>query len=120
MTGAVFFQGLALTLVIELPIYVSLLNRFAGVPIGRAVAAATAVNVVTYPVFALIIVPFAGHLLEPRAALVVGEVIVCFLEGGMLGLWLRRDPLLIIGACLLANGCSLAAGLIAISLFGGG
>lgn len=119
MSASVFFQALAMTLVIELPIFVVLLSHFARVPAGRAAVAATLINLATYPLFALMIAPAAGRVLPPAAALAVSEGIVCCLEAGMLGLWLRRDPLLLIGASLVANGCSLAGGLIAFSFLNG-
>lgn len=75
-------------------------------------AYADVVNLVSHPLFTAVLVPIAQRVVAPVAAVLIGEVIVCALEAGMLIAWLRRDPLVVIAVTLIANGCSFAAGLL--------
>lgn len=116
MTQPVFWAFLALTLVVETPIYWLLLTRFAGVRPRPALLTALGVNLVSYPLFVLLLVPGAAAMVPPSAAVVAGEVAVCILEAVLVRWWLRTDAYLAAAVSLLANGCSVLAGLL-IALF---
>jgi hypothetical protein len=112
MTGAVFWVFLALTIVVEVPVYVLLLVRFAGVRPLAAVLTAVGVNLVSYPLFVLAVVPVAAAVMPDSAAIVAAEAVVCVLEAVLVRWWLRADAHLATAASLLANGCSVLAGLL--------
>ena len=112
MTEAVFWAFLALTLVVETPIYWLLLTCFAAVRPRPALLTALGVNLVSYPLFVLLLVPGAAAMVPPSAAVVAGEVAVCVLEAVLVCWWLRTDAYLAAAASLLANGCSVLAGLL--------
>lgn len=107
-----YLEALTLTLLVEVPIYCVLLTVFARIPLPRALAAAIIVNLVSHPLFTAVLVPIAQRVVAPVAAVLIGEVIVCALEAGMLIAWLRRGPLVVIAVTLIANGYSFAAGLL--------
>lgn len=110
-----YLEALALTLIVEVPIYCLLLTIFMGIRAREALTAAIVVNLVSHPLFTFVLVPTLDRLLQPVAAVFVGEIVVCALEAGMISAGLRRDPFVAIATALIANGCSLAAGLV---LFG--
>ncbi len=97
---------------VEVPIYWLLLTRFVGVPQRQAFVAAIVVNLVSHPLFTFLLVPTLGQFVQPSTAVVIGEILVCALEAGILSAWLRRDVFVVIAASLIANGCSIAAGLV--------
>lgn len=116
MSAPLYVEALALTLAVETPIYCLLLTHFAGVRLREALVAAIVVNLVSHLLFTFVLVPAVGQYVSSVGAVLVGEVVVCALEAGLLFVWLRRDLLVVIAASLIANGCSLAAGLILFSL----
>jgi hypothetical protein len=104
--------ALALTQIVEAPVYGWVLTVFAGVRLRHALAASIIVNLISHPLFSAVLVPLADRVVSPLDAVLIGEVIVCAIEAGLLYAWLRREPLVMIGVSLVANGCSFAAGLI--------
>ncbi len=111
MNTTLFVQALVLTLLIEIPIYTLLLRYFANVSVWQALVAAILVNLISYPLFVALLVPFGSQYLAPVPAVLVGEAIVCIVEAALLSAWLRRDSLVVIAVVLVANGCSMVAGL---------
>lgn len=117
MTSAVFWTFLALTVVVEVPIYTLLLGGFGGVRWRTALLTGIAVNLVSYPMFVFVLVPRAVEIMPASVSVVLCEVAVCLLEALLVRWWLRVDPRLAAAASLLANGWSVLAGLV-VALLG--
>jgi hypothetical protein len=100
-----------LTLLIELPVYASVLSGGLSIPPRRGLAAGAAVNLISHPLAFLVVMPALARPLGFFPALVVIEAGVWVLESALLSLWLRRDLDLLSLAALLANAVSLAVGL---------
>jgi len=116
MSSGVFWSFLALTVLVEVPVYGLLLVRFGGVRVWQALLTGLGVNALGYPLFAMALVPAAGAALPPLAAIAAAEVAVCVLDAGLVRWWLRTDTGLAIAASLLANGASVVAGWIVVVL----
>jgi hypothetical protein len=106
-----YVAALGLTLLIEMPVYASVLRGGLGISARRGLAAGAAVNLISHPVAFLIVMPALDRPLGFFAALVLIEASVWVLESTLLWLWLRRDVDLLSLAALLANAVSLAVGL---------
>jgi hypothetical protein len=101
----------ALTLLVEVPVYLAALTLVAGVRPGLAVRSALAVNAVSHPLLWFGLLPVFGALdLSPLAGLLVAEAIV--LLGEAVALWavLRRDAAVLAAAAVVANGLSFLIG----------
>jgi hypothetical protein len=105
-----YLAALGLTLLIEIPVYASVLRSGLSVSARRGLAAGAAVNLISHPLAFLIVMPALARPLGFFAALVVIEAGVWVLESALLWLWLRRDLDLLSLAALLANAVSLAVG----------
>ena len=106
-----YLLALALTLLVEVPVYV-VVFRLAGIlPRARAWAAAFGVNLVTHPLVWLLLSAHPGWLWPVEAAVVL-------VEAGLLFAWARRDPWLLTLTAFLANAASLGVGLLAIMILG--
>lgn len=116
MIDSVFWAFFALTLAVEAPVYWLLLTRFGRVTTDRALVTAVGVNLVSHPLFVLILVPIANQVLPGIAAIVVAETVVYALEAGLIRWWLRVDAYLCAAVALLANGCSVLAGVAVVLL----
>jgi hypothetical protein len=104
-----YLLALALTLLVEVPVYV-VVFRFAGILPGvRGWAAAIAVNLVTHPLVWLVLSAHPGWFW-----VVEGSVVL--VEAGLLWAWVRRDPGLLALTALLANAASAGIGLAATNL----
>ncbi len=117
VSGVGFWAFFALTIAVETPVYVLLLVRYGGLRPIRAALTAVAVNLLVYPLFVLVLAPGADLILPPTAGVAVAEVAVCVLEAALLRWWLRADVVLAVAAALLANGCSVIAGVILAQLW---
>jgi hypothetical protein len=106
-----YVAALGLTLLIELPVYASVLRGSLRIDAHRGLAAGAAVNLISHPLAFLVVMPAVARSLGFFPALVVIEAGVWVLESALLWLWLRRDLDLLSLAALLANGVSLAVGL---------
>jgi hypothetical protein len=104
-TGPVPYPvALALTLVVEVPVYVVVLRRCGLLPGWRAWAGAVGVNLLTHPV--------VWVLLSARPAWFVPvEAAVAGIEASLLYAWVRRDLLVLVLAAVVANTASVLAGL---------
>lgn len=111
-----FLEGFAVTLTVEAPIYTLVLSRVAKVSAGRALMAAVIVNALSYPLFALVLVPALDRAATAVTSLILAEAVVCLLEAALLAAWLRRWIAAIIAATLIANGCSFLAGTLLSAL----
>jgi hypothetical protein len=104
--------ALALTLLIEVPVYAAGLASLCRVHPLQGVAAGIAVNLVSHPISFLIALP----LLQPRLgywpALALIEALVWPAEALMLLAWLRRDLPTLLALSFVANGLSLGIGLL--------
>ena len=106
-----YLLALALTLLVEVPVYV-VVFRFAGILPGvRAWAAAIGVNLVTHPLVWLLLSAHPGWLWPVESSVVL-------VEAGLLFAWVRRDPWLLGLTAFLANAASLGAGFLAIMILG--
>ena len=101
-----YLAALALTVAVELPLYVVGLValRLAG-PV-RAVLLAVGVNLLTHPVLWLVVAP------TQTATVYLAEVGVCLVEAAVIRLVVRRDTLLAIALSLAANAASFGVGLL--------
>jgi hypothetical protein len=106
-----YLAALGLTLLIEIPVYASVLRRGLSIAPQRGLAAGAAVNLISHPLAFLIVMPALARPLGFFPALVVIEAGVWVFESSLLWLWLRRDLDLLGLAALLANAVSLAVGL---------
>ncbi|WP_412538037.1 hypothetical protein R8Z50_19470 [Longispora sp. K20-0274] len=108
MVGA-YLIAVAMTLAIEVPLYVLALTRLRLAGPGRAALCAVGLNLVTHPVlwWSLALARPSGWL-----PLVVAEVAVCAVEAALLWLVVRRDAALVVAVSVLANAASLLAGLV--------
>jgi hypothetical protein len=106
-----YLAALGLTLMIEVPVYASVLRRGLTISSRRGLTAGAAVNLVSHPLAFLVVMPALARPLGFFPALVVIEAGVWVLESALLWLWLRRDLDLLSLAALLANAVSLAVGL---------
>ena len=104
-----YLLALALTLAVEVPIYVLALRVARLLPIRRAVVIAVGVNAATHPVVWLVLV-HAGSAYWPLFGVV--EVGAWLGEAALFLLWVRRDRALIGLTALVANTCSCLAGLL--------
>lgn len=111
MTYAVAF---ALTLLVELPVYGALLARRHGVRLRTALLAAVGVNAVTHPLLWLAVSRYQHTATGYAVAFVVGEALVCLVEGALLSLALRRHRLrrVVWPVVVLANMASAGCGLV--------
>lgn len=116
MIDGVFWAFLALTVAVEVPVYWLLLTRLGRIGTARALATAVAVNLVSHPLFVVVLVPVAHAVLPGVWAIAVAEAAVCALEAGLIRWWTRVDAQLCVAAALIANGCSVLAGLVVVLL----
>lgn len=114
-----YLGALALTLAVELPVYVAVLAGARVASWSRSLAAGVGVNLVTHPVLWWGLRPFADRPGYPWIV-APAEVAVCAAEFGLLVWWLpvrtRADLILLAAASVAANAASTLAGL----LVGGG
>jgi hypothetical protein len=97
--------ALALTLVVEVPVFV-VVFRFAGLlPGWRGWAGAIGVNLVTHPVVWLVLSAHPGWFVE-------AELGACVVEALLLWAWARRDLALLGLTAVSANTASVLAGLL--------
>ncbi len=107
-----YWVALALTLVIEVPAYGSILRYGLGVSARQGLAAGTAVNLVSHPLAFLLVMPLLAPRLGFLPALAVIELGVWVFEAALLWSWRRGDLELLGLAALAANALSLAIGLL--------
>jgi hypothetical protein len=110
-----YLSALALTLLVEVPIYAVLLPETLECSRRKAIIAAGAVNLATHPAAFLLFVPAARHALGWVGAVTLAEVLVWASETLALWLWLRRQIVLLAVATLIANGLSLAIGVLVLA-----
>jgi hypothetical protein len=118
-------EALAATVLIEVPVWTTLLVATHGVRWRRALGIGLLVNVVSHPVFWFAIYPATAAVLDradPWVALVVSEVVVVLAEAAIAaaclgatradGTPLTRQPGLLVGIALAANLLSVAIGVL--------
>jgi hypothetical protein len=110
-----YLEALGLTLAIETPAYAAMLNAAFGVDLRRGIAAGLAVNVVTHPVAFLAVFPVASDLVGDGMALAGTELMVWGCEAVLLYRWLGRDLGTLALISFIANGLSLALGILLLS-----
>jgi hypothetical protein len=96
--------ALALTLVVEVPVYAGVLAVARLAPWHRAAVAAVVVNLVTHPLVWWLLTAYPGLF-------VPAEVGAWLVETALLVAWLRRDAPLLALTALTANLASILAGL---------
>jgi hypothetical protein len=112
-----YLGAFALTLAVEVPVYVAVLTALAGLGRAPAALAAVGVNVVTHPALWWGLRPLAGRPSYPWL-LCAAEVAACLVEWGLLVAWTRRPGgtragVGVLGAAAVAaNAASLLAGLL--------
>ena len=110
-----YLQALALTLAIELPVYVAALGLLApalgwpALSLTRALALGVLVNLVSHPLAFLVVFPLLPQLTGGTAALVVVEIGVLVLEAMIITRWLRDGTVALVASSL-ANVTSLTFG----------
>ncbi|MBV8195432.1 MAG: hypothetical protein JOY80_07875 [Candidatus Dormibacteraeota bacterium] len=107
-----YVAALGLTLAVEAPLYATGLRFGFGLRWSSGFAAGVAVNLVTHPLGLVLVGPALAPFIGPTATLAVIEIGAWWLEAAMLYAWLRRDVAVLAGVAFVANGASLAAGLL--------
>lgn len=107
--------ALALTLAVEVPVYVAALTATAAPGVRRAAGAAVLVNVVTHPLLWW----FLGRAAELPAAtyrpvFAAAESAVCLVEGALVARLLRLRGAVPYAASVAANAASVLAGLLVL------
>ena len=97
----------AVTLLVEVPVYLAALTLVAGIRARTALGLAVAVNAVSHPLLWFVVVPALGAGLS---AVLAAEALVLAGEAIALMAVLRRDRLVLAAAALVANGLSFAVG----------
>ena len=103
--------ALALTLSVEVPVYVVALRTGGLASPGRALVAAVGVNLVTHPAVWLVV---SGAGSAYWVSFAAAEVLAWVAEAAILYVWLRRDPVLVGLTTLVANAGSCLAGLLLV------
>jgi len=112
-----YLGAFALTLAVEVPVYVVVLAALTGLGRAPAALAAVGVNVVTHPALWWGLRPFAARPAYPYL-LCAAEAVVCLVEWGLLVAWTRRPGgtragMAVLGlAVVAANAASTLAGLL--------
>ncbi|RKT17929.1 hypothetical protein BX285_2336 [Streptomyces sp. 1114.5] len=107
--------ALALTLLVEVPVYTAALVRAGGLRPARAAGAAVLVNLATHPLLWWSLRPYsAGPAAAYWTAFGIGEAGVCLVEGALLGplTGLRLRTPLPWAAATTANAASVLAGFL--------
>ncbi|RMI32704.1 hypothetical protein [Nocardia stercoris] len=102
--------ALALTLLVEVPIYTAMLVTAKAFRPARAAATGTAVNLVSHPLLWSIISRAAPNAFW--ATLIVAEIGVCLLEAALVYAVRRRRPGELLLISVTANAASLLAGFL--------
>ena len=98
----------AVTLLVEVPVYLAALTLVAGIRVRTAVGLSVAVNAVSHPLLWFLLVPGLG---APGAtAVLVAEAIVLVGEAMALMVVLRRHLVVLVVTAVVANGLSLLIG----------
>jgi hypothetical protein len=105
--------ALALTLLIEVPIYTALLHVVIGATRRSALIAAVVVNLISHPLAFLVIGRTLEQPIGTVATIVVVEIFVAWLgEAALLWCAYRRAFPELLGIAFVANATSLAIGLV--------
>jgi hypothetical protein len=105
--------ALALTLLIEVPIYTALLRIVLGATLRSAVASAVVVNLISHPLAFLVVGRALEGPLGTVGAIVFVEIFVAWLgEAALLWCVYRRDLPELVGIAFVANATSFAIGLL--------
>ena len=107
--------ALALTLTIEVPLYLILGSLLRRKPDGTGLRAAVVVNLVSHPTLWFVLYPLARKVLGETGALLTGEAIVVVIEAVGLRLMLDEPWLDAFPRATVANAASLVAGLAVYS-----
>ena len=110
-----YAPALALTLLVEVPVYTAAITLTTPVRARRAALAAVAANCLTHPVlwWSLSRAPAGG---AGYWALFCGaEAAVCAVEGALVARWLRSPGPLPYAASVAANTASVLAGMVLLS-----
>lgn len=105
-------EGLTLTEVIEIPVYCAAFVYILGKNFKVSILVASAVNLLSYPLFVFVLDPAVQRLVPVEPALWASEIMVWLFEAGALYAWVRRELAVITTAALLANACSFLVGFL--------
>lgn len=112
-----YLPAFAVTLLVEVPVYLAALTLAAGVRWRRAVLMAIGVNVVTHPLLWWTLRPLTASPAYPYLFL-GAELTACLVEWALLVAWTRRpgrtpgDLAVLAAASVTANAASVLAGLL--------
>jgi hypothetical protein len=102
--------ALAITLAVEVPVYVAVFRLARLLPLALSLAGAIGVNLVTHPVVWLVLSAHPGWFLPVEAA-------VCPVEAVLLWLLVRRrDLAMLLVTAVVANTASVLAGVVLYGL----
>jgi hypothetical protein len=107
--------ALALTLLVEVPVYSALLRALAGVRLREGARLGAAANVVSHPLVFLVVAPLLAPLWGPVAALVSAEVLAVSVEVLVVRVLRRQDLATLAGTSYVANALSFCAGLLVLT-----
>ena len=108
-------EAFALTLAMEVPLYVAGIVALRLARAGRALLAAVLVNLVTHPVLW-----WALSREVTLTTVVLAELCVCVVEAGVIRVLVRRDGALAMLLAVGANAASFGVGLVVSAACGGG
>jgi hypothetical protein len=107
-----YLRAFGLTMLVEVPVYAVGMRALLEVPLSRGVAAAVGVNVLTHPAAILVLLPALASRIAIVPALAATEAVVWAVEAAALRVSFRRDLAMLVGLSFVANGASLALGLV--------
>lgn len=107
--------ALALTLLVEVPVYSALLRAVAGVRWRDGARLGAAANLVSHPLVFLVAAPLLASRLGLVAAVVCAEVLAVFMEIVVVRVLRRQDLVALAGTSYVANALSFCAGLVVLT-----
>jgi hypothetical protein len=107
--------ALALTLLVEVPVYSALLRAVAGVRRRDGARLGAAANLVSHPLVFLVATPLLAPRLGLVAALVCAELLAVLIEVVVVRLLRRQDMVALAGTSYVANALSFCAGLVVLT-----
>ena len=111
----IYLLALALTLLIEVPVYGLMLHAFAGARWSDGARQGLVANLVSHPAVFLLATPLLAPRLGPASALAVAEVLAVVIEAGVVLSIRRQDRVAVAGTAYVANVVSFCAGLVVLT-----
>jgi hypothetical protein len=111
----IYLLALALTLLIEVPVYGLMLHAFAGARWRDAARQGLVANLISHPTVFLLVTPLLAPRLGRTSALAVAEILAVAIEAAVVQLIRRQDGVVATGTAYVANAVSFCAGLVVLA-----